>query len=277
MFVRGTGAVSRYKLSRSQKSVTMQDFNCGQMRVSGCNNHYKFVLGAGAKAKSVTNNLPILSVLCAGIVYCLKFVQSTILYFYTMERYLSSQDESELLPNLLNLKDKKAIEQSEFEGFLLAELTLTDELSVRTKFNIKYIKRIHKLSLGHLYSFAGKYRTVNMSKGGFLFPSAQFISQNMDNFENEILSKMPNKYSSNELLIKDIAIVHGELLFIHPFREGNGRAARILANLMARKQGHEGLNFEKIDAKVFSQYVSAVQAVADKDYSQMERIIRRLF
>ena len=35
----------------------------------GCNNHYKFVLGAGAKAKSVTNNLPILSVLGADIIY----------------------------------------------------------------------------------------------------------------------------------------------------------------------------------------------------------------
>jgi len=55
--------VSRYNLSRSQKFVTMQDFNRGQMRVSGCNGNYKFVLGAGAKAKSVTNNLPILSVL----------------------------------------------------------------------------------------------------------------------------------------------------------------------------------------------------------------------
>jgi len=33
-----------------------------QMCVSGCKNHYKFVLGARAKAKSVTNNLPILSV-----------------------------------------------------------------------------------------------------------------------------------------------------------------------------------------------------------------------
>ena len=62
--VAGTGAVSRYKLSRNQKSVTVQDFNCGQMRVSGCNGHYEFVLSAGAKAKSVTNNLPILSVLC---------------------------------------------------------------------------------------------------------------------------------------------------------------------------------------------------------------------
>jgi hypothetical protein len=63
IFIGGTGAVSRYKLSRNQKFVKVQDFNCGQMRVSGCNSHYKFVLGAGAKAKSVTNNLPILSVL----------------------------------------------------------------------------------------------------------------------------------------------------------------------------------------------------------------------
>jgi hypothetical protein len=41
----------------------MQDFDCGQMSVSGCNGHYEFVLSAGAKAKSVTNNLPLLSVL----------------------------------------------------------------------------------------------------------------------------------------------------------------------------------------------------------------------
>jgi hypothetical protein len=39
-----------------------------QMRVSGCNGHYEFVLGAGAKAKSVTNNLPLLSVLGAVII-----------------------------------------------------------------------------------------------------------------------------------------------------------------------------------------------------------------
>jgi hypothetical protein len=61
--VAGTGAVSRYKLSRSQKFITVQDFNCGQMSVSRCNGRYEFVLGAGAKAKSVTNNLPLLSVL----------------------------------------------------------------------------------------------------------------------------------------------------------------------------------------------------------------------
>ena len=66
IFVGGTGAVSRYNLSRSQKSVTVQDLYCGQMRVSGCIYYYKAVFGAGVKAKTMTNNLPILSVLCAA-------------------------------------------------------------------------------------------------------------------------------------------------------------------------------------------------------------------
>ena len=73
-----------------------------------------------------------------------------------MGKYLSSQDEGELLPNLLKLTDKESIEQSEFEGFLLSELTLSEKLTRRTKFNIKYINGIHKLALSHLYSFAGK-------------------------------------------------------------------------------------------------------------------------
>jgi len=58
-----------YKLSRSQKFVKVQELNCVQLRVSGCNGHYKFVLSAGAKAKTVTNNLPILSVLACVIIF----------------------------------------------------------------------------------------------------------------------------------------------------------------------------------------------------------------
>jgi hypothetical protein len=33
-------------LKRSQEFIKVQDFNCVQMRVSGCNGHYEFVLGA---------------------------------------------------------------------------------------------------------------------------------------------------------------------------------------------------------------------------------------
>jgi len=65
-----TGAVSRCKLSRSQKFVLIQNFDYVQMRVSGFNSQNKFILHAGSKAKTVTSNLPLLSVL-AVVVYLL--------------------------------------------------------------------------------------------------------------------------------------------------------------------------------------------------------------
>ncbi len=73
----------------------------------------------------------------------------------------------------------------------------------------------------------------------------------MSAFDDEVLSLLHNRYVDVETLIRDIAVVHGELLVIHPFREGNGRTARILANLMARKQGYSALHFEKVGEKEF--------------------------
>ena len=72
-FIAGTGAVSRYKLSRRQKIVMVQGFDCGQMCVSGCSCHYKFFLGAGVNAKTVTSLLIIPSVLCLGHILNLVF------------------------------------------------------------------------------------------------------------------------------------------------------------------------------------------------------------
>jgi len=118
---------------------------------------------------------------------------------------------------------------------------------------------------------------VNLSKGGFPFAAAKFLPETMSAFEDQILSKLPNKYISREQLINDIAIVHGELLFIHPFREGNGRTARLLTNLMSRKVGYNGLMFEKIGKVEFERYVVAVQNCANKDYKKMIEFITSIF
>lgn len=191
-----------------------------------------------------------------------------------MDKYTTNRDESEILPNLKDLTTQEEIAEAEFEGFLTAEIMLTEQLTTQTRFDCKYILRMHKLALGDLYTFAGKYRTVNMSKGGFLFPSARFIPQSMQIFEDEILSKLPDIYVDKYLLIKDVALVHGEFIFIHPFREGNGRTARMLANLMVRKQGYPGLRFDKIN---FREYVIAVQKICEQNYLPMERIIESVF
>jgi hypothetical protein len=51
----GTCAVSRYKWSGSQKTVTVKNLTYVQMRESGCINHYESVMLADAKAKTLSD------------------------------------------------------------------------------------------------------------------------------------------------------------------------------------------------------------------------------
>ena len=66
---------------------------------------------------------------------------------------------------------------------------------------------------------------------------------------------------SEEDVLKKIATVHLELLFIHPYREGNGRTARLVATLMALPAGYNGLNWEIAEAR-FADYIKALQTLS---------------
>ncbi len=59
--------------------------------------------------------------------------------FVGIMKYNTSDSQSEILANLLGLTSVKEVGYSEFEGFLKAEIMLTEALSSRTKFNVKYI------------------------------------------------------------------------------------------------------------------------------------------
>lgn len=135
------------------------------------------------------------------------------------------------------------------------------------------ICRIHKIWLGDLYVWAGQYRQVNISKNGFPFAPARYVPQMMSEFEREILKKYtPCVFGTDEEIVTALAIVHAELMLIHPFREGNGRAGRLLAVLMAFQAGLPGLDFSVIRGKVRKAYFAAIQASAGQDYEPMKKI-----
>ena len=135
-------------------------------------------------------------------------------------KYSSADDEAEVLPNLLGLSSLEEVQQAETEGFLLAEQSLLNELREDEVFDVAYIKEIHRRALGQVYGFAGRYRTVNLSKGSFTFPAAQHLPQSMADFERSMLRTLPHIWPDADSLVYDVARVHAELLFIHPFRDG---------------------------------------------------------
>jgi len=184
---------------------------------------------------------------------------------------------SSVLKNKLGITDPKRAAEEETVGFIQAQAIFSRKLTKQTKFDEKYIRSIHRTALGHLYLFAGHYRNVNLSKAGHHFLPFVFIPRGMEYLEFEFLSKLPIEYEDVKKLIEDIAIIQCELIHIHPFREGNGRTARIFADLMANRAGYPSLEFDKFRQENYQDYIKALNQGDEKDYSAMIEIIRALF
>ena len=71
-----------------------------------------------------------------------------------------------------------------------------------------------------------------------------------------------------------LAIVHAELILIHPFREGNGRCTRLLTTLMGLQAGLPALDFGGIRGETKRRYIAAVHATLGRDYRPMTGIFR---
>ncbi len=146
------------------------------------------------------------------------------------------------------------------------------------RFTAKDICNMHKVWLGNIYEWAGKYRSVDLTKGNFRFAHAKHISKLMDDFEKNYLAQYtPCTFDSKDHVIRAIAEVHTELVLIHPFREGNGRLARVLSTLMALQAGLPLLDFTPIEkGRKRREYFRAVQMGMGKDYELMKKIFREI-
>ena len=158
-----------------------------------------------------------------------------------------------LAKNFPNTKSTKFIEwftysdetidgKSKTKAYALFESSLLDSIEVGTT---NGLKQIHAYLFGGLYDFAGKIRTVNISKGGFKFAAAEFLPQTLEQIE-----KM------SESTFEQIVDKYVEMNIAHPFREGNGRSTRIWLDLMLKKNLKMCVDWSKINKK---DYLSAME------------------
>lgn len=154
----------------------------------------------------------------------------------------------ELAKNFPNTKSTKFIEwftysdetidgKSKTKAYALFESSLLENFEVGT---INGLKQIHGYLFGGLYDFAGKIRTVNISKGGFSFAAAEFLIQTLESIE-----KM------SEETFDDIVNKYVEMNIAHPFREGNGRTTRIWLDLILKKQLKKCIDWSLINKNTY--------------------------
>ena len=182
-----------------------------------------------------------------------------------------------VLKNLLGIKSKREMDKVEAREQLRALDELVGIYGPSHRFTSVDICKIHKIWLGSIYPWAGRYRRVNLSKGQFPFAAAGQIPGLMEDFEKNFLYEYtPCNFKEIGKIIRAIAVVHTELILIHSFRDGNGSGARLLSLLMALQAKFPPLDFTEIKGKKKEEYFAAVQAGMDRNYGPMEKIFREV-
>ena len=123
------------------------------------------------------------------------------------------------------ISKKKAVE--------LFDKGLLNQLMAGTFSSLQFI---HKYLFEDLYDFAGELRTVNIAKGNFRFAPVMYLDAAIANIE-----KMPQS-TFDEIIEKYV-----EMNIAHPFREGNGRSARIWLDLLLKAELHQVVDWSRVD------------------------------
>lgn len=158
-----------------------------------------------------------------------------------------------ILENKLNITDQIEIAKAEEKTSKQKAKQLFDsgdinQVKVGTFEGLAYI---HKYLFEDLYDFAGKIRDVNIAKGDFRFAPLMYLKPALENID-----KMP------QTTFEQIIEKYVEMNIAHPFREGNGRAARIWLDLMLKKEIKQVIDWNLVDKE---EYLSAMQRSVVKD------------
>lgn len=181
--------------------------------------------------------------------------------------------DGRVLKNLCSIKTSAEMDVAEASALIKVMDRLVRMYDEAHCFTASDVCGFHRLWLGDIYAWAGEYRQVNVSKGDFLFAVAARIPALMDEFERDVLARCtPCNFTTRAEVVRVLAEAHVELVLIHPFREGNGRLARVLSTLMALQAGLPLLDFSSITGEKKEGYFAAVRAGLDRNYQPMEEV-----
>lgn len=157
-----------------------------------------------------------------------------------LENKLGLTSSAELARMEEQLSKKKAV--------LLFEKGILDSLSSGKFFTLQ---AIHRYLFEDIYDFAGEIRKVNMAKGNFRFAPLMYLDAALENID-----KMPQS-DFDEIIEKYV-----EMNIAHPFREGNGRSARIWLDHMLKQKIGKVIDWSKVDKE---DYLLAMERSPVKD------------
>ena len=168
-----------------------------------------------------------------------------------------------ILKNRLNLRDPAKL--AEFEAFITAQRA--DEPLPAGNLDYRHYCAIHRHLFQDVYSWAGRLRTVRLSKGDSTFCYPEHIDREMRRLFANLRAQNYLRKLGVRTFAEKAAHLVAELNAIHPFREGNGRTQLTYLTILADRTGHplalEGLNSKAMIASVIKSFQGDERALVE--------------
>lgn len=168
-----------------------------------------------------------------------------------------------VLRNRLGIDDQAELDRAEATLALVRSLELVKQ-PVEGKYDLAHLQEIHARLFGDVYDWAGRIRTVDISKGDTRFANFQQI----ETYAPEIFKPLHREQLLQSLDIDTFChrAGHylGELNVLHPFREGNGRSIREFVGQVARGAGY-AIDWKGVDrADMIQASIEAYQGSSNR-------------
>lgn len=186
-------------------------------------------------------------------------------------------DEAQkILVNKPEIAELIPLQIAEEEGLAKAYERLLSEARTDTPMTCELLQYIHACIFDELYEWAGRWRTVQISKPGAIWPAAQYLDQSMATFERDVLGRYPaTTLQDDESFCTALGEIQGEFLAIHPFREGNARTIKLMTDLLSVQSGRPLLTYDSTDEGAERYIAAAKAALLKQDYQPMVEVIQR--
>jgi len=159
-----------------------------------------------------------------------------------------------VLKNIAGIRDQAALDR--FEAVSTAQRS--DEPLPQGRLNVIHYCAIHHHLFQDVYAWAGKFRTVRISKDGSAFCYPENITREMKALFADLKRRRHLQGLSRDEFATQAAHFLATLNAIHPFREGNGRTQTSFLALLADRAGHpialQRINPEAILAVVIASF-----------------------
>ena len=175
---------------------------------------------------------------------------------------------TDVLRNKAELTNANELDAYEGELSTLRSIQLIEN-PVLGKFDLAHLQNIHLALFQDVYDWAGKIRTVDISRGNSRFANVRFIESAANDIFNKLARENRLKGLDANDLSKRLAHYLSEINALHPFREGNGRVQRIFISQLSEEAGYK-LDYSDLEQE---QIYRAMELAFNGDESILANLI----